>query len=111
MSDYERNRGKLTPTSLTVDEIFTIVGGTEEDLSIYEDKEGYISDQCVDKYVFIGDKIYESEFSVRRETDSLEFAEVIENDDGIIYFHTYHYNGGAYWSEVVENELKKQRGK
>ena len=22
-------------------------------------------------------------------------------------FHTYHYNGGGYWTEVVEAQLKK----
>ena len=33
MSDYERNKGTLVPTSLSVDEVFEEVGGTEDNLS------------------------------------------------------------------------------
>ena len=27
------------------------------------------------------------------------------NEDGSIDFHTYHYNGGGHWTEVVEEAL------
>lgn len=35
-------------------------------------------------------------------------ASIVENIDGSINFHTLHYNGGAHWTEVVEQGLIKQ---
>lgn len=30
-------------------------------------------------------------------------------DNGDIHFETYHYNGGAHWTEVVEGALRENR--
>lgn len=36
---------------------------------------------------------------------TLDFADVYVYPDGRIDFHTLHYNGGAYWTEVIEEKL------
>lgn len=95
MSDYERNKGKLTPVYMDTEHF------TEDDWD-YIQEEGF---------VVIEGEVYQVEWEIERATDSdMEFADVTGNDDGSIDFHTYHYNGGAYWTEVVEDALKK-RGK
>lgn len=90
MSDYERNKGKLIPTGIDTENF------SEEDF-----------DNLFDNgYVEVDGEIYKVEWEIRR-GDFEGFAEVSENEDGSIDFHTYHYNGGAHWSEVVENALNK----
>lgn len=59
------------------------------------------------KYVRIGGNYYEVFWEVRGEEDCSYFCEVEKDDrNGSIHFHTLHYNGGAYWTELLEEELK-----
>lgn len=97
MSDMERNKGKLIP--LTKIEI-------EQDcpnIADWDDLEW----ETDAKYIKIGEQYYQAVWEVYSDTDSTSFADVTENEDGTISFHTYHYNGGAHWSELVEEELSK----
>ena len=99
MSDYERNKGKLVPFN-----------GTVEDLNNMFNKEIGIDDLPYDTggmYAIVNDKIYQVQWEIRREDDVPEFADVKVNEDGSIDFHTYHYNGGGYWTEVVEGALEE----
>lgn len=92
MSENERNKGKLIPT------------GIDTELFSDDDFEAYLENG----FEIIDGEIYEVEWEVRRETDCNEFAEVIENEDGTINFHTYHHNGGGHWTELVVDELKRR---
>lgn len=90
MSDMERNKGKLIPVNIDTENF------TDEDFDTLFENNIYIIDG----------EPYEVVWEVRRDTSSSDFADVKVNEDGSIDFHTYHYNGGAYWTEVVEDALK-----
>lgn len=89
MSDYERNKGKLIPIHIDTEHF------TDEEWETYEEN----------GFAVIDGEIYEVQWEVKQENDVPEFAQVSKNPDGTIDFHTYHYNGGAHWTEVVENAL------
>jgi len=88
MSFTERNKGRLIPTGIDT-ELFD-----DEAIETYEEN----------GFVVIDREIYKPEFEVFR-CDEEGFAYVNVDDDGVIHFHTQHYNGGGHWTEVVENAL------
>lgn len=90
MSDYERNKGKLIPVDVDTEHF------SEDDYDTYFEN----------GFAVIDGEVYEVEWEVEGVTDAPDFAEVKINEDGTINFHTYHYNGVAHWTEVVENELE-----
>lgn len=91
MSDMEHNKGRLIPQPIDT-ELFD-----EEAFETYEES----------GFVVIDREIYTVEWEVQR-GELYGFADVIENEDGSISFNTWHYNGGAHWTEVVTNALEKQ---
>lgn len=89
MSDMEHNKGKLIPTNIDT-ELF--------------DEEAF--DQYTENgFAVIDGEIYSIEWEVKR-GELYDFAYVDEHEDGSISFNTWHYNGGAHWTEVVEDALK-----
>lgn len=90
MSNMERNKGKLIPIGVDTEHF------TEDDYETYQEN----------GYEVIDGEIYKVEWEVRRETDCCDFADVKVNEDGSIDFHTYHYNGGGHWTELVEHALE-----
>ena len=93
MSDYERNKGKLVPQFIDT-ELFD-----EEAFEAYEEN----------GFVVINREIYKVEWETERFTGWVEFADVRENPDGSINFHTLHYNGSASWTEIVEEALTSDK--
>ncbi len=89
MSDYERNKGKLIPVGVDTEHF------TDDEFDTYREN----------GFAVISNEIYKIVWEVERFTDYVEFADVTETDNGTIYFHTLHYNGGAHWTEVVEESL------
>lgn len=89
MSDYERNKGKLIPVGVDTEHF------TGDDYDTYTEN----------GFVIIDGEVYEVEWEVEQEVGGYEFADVLKNKDGTITFHTYHYNGGAHWTEVIEHAL------
>lgn len=90
MSEYERNKGKLIPVGVDTEHF------TDDDYDTYTEN----------GFAIIDGEVYEVEWEVERDTDSeYVFAEVVQQDDGVITFHTRHYNGGAHWTEVIEDAL------
>lgn len=89
MSEYERNKGKLIPVGVDTEHF------TDDDYDTYTEN----------GFVVINGEVYEVEWEVEQEIDGYEFADVLKNKDGTIAFHTYHYNGGSHWTEVVEHAL------
>lgn len=110
MSQMEHNKGKLIPFKMNEDVAKALV----EAKDVLDESNGYDSylEQVEDDYTWfdedlckINGKWYKAEFEIRR-GELNGFAEAGENEDGSIHFNTYHYNGGAHWTEVVERALK-----
>lgn len=89
MSSMERNKGKLIPVNIDTEDY------TEEDFDTLAENNMYV----------IGGEVYKVEWEVEAETDTLDFADVYVYPDGRIDFHTLHYNGGAHWTEIIEEKL------
>lgn len=111
MSDYERNKGKLIPFKLTeeVAKKLVIDAGYRLDKEYYKSYKEQVTEDYTwfDPYLCkVGDGWYKVVWEVEAETDAPEFVDVKENEDGTIDFHSYHYNGGGHWTEVVERALK-----
>ncbi|AAQ64257.1 hypothetical protein KVP40.0188 [Vibrio phage KVP40] len=105
MSQMEYNKGVLHPTSKSIEEL------AEElvtDLpSYYDSKVEYLLDNHVDYgLVLVCDKPYTVTFEAERE-DLYHLARADVQENGDIHFETYHYNGGAHWTEVVEDALRE----
>lgn len=91
MSSMELNKGKLVLCSIDTEHF------TEEN---YEDL-------WDNGYVQINGEIYQVENHVR-DTDFCDTIAQYKIDEyGDIEFLTYHYNGGAGWTEVLEHEMNK----
>lgn len=71
MSEMERNKGKLIPVGVDTSDF------SEDDFDTYREN-GFIE---------VDGEIYEVEWEVRRDSDSVEFADVQVNRDGSIDFH------------------------
>jgi hypothetical protein len=89
MSDYERNKGKLIPVGVDTENF------SDEDFEAYTES----------GFAVIDGEVYEVQWDVERDDDAPEFADIHVNEDGSIDFHTYHYNGGAHWTEIIEDAL------
>lgn len=91
MSDYERNKGRLKYAGIDTENF------TDADFETYQDN----------GFAVIDGEIYEVKWEIKGVRDEPDWAEVKEDEDGWISFHTYHYNGGAHWTEVVEGALDR----
>lgn len=110
MSEMEHNKGKLVPFEMNEEVAKALV----EAKGALDESEGYdsyleqVEDNCTyfdEDLCEINGKWYKVDFEIRR-GELYGFAEAQENKDGSIDFNTYHYNGGAHWTEVVERALK-----
>lgn len=90
MSTIERNKGRLVPANIDTENY------TDEDFDTLHEN----------GLVLIDGEIYEVEWEIKGEKDCDYFADVKVNTDGSIDFHTLHYNGGTYWTEVIEGALE-----
>lgn len=112
MSDYERNKGVLVPFKMNEDFAKDTVHlkGETLDGTTYSSYVEQLSDDPTwylnEDIIRMGNNWYEVIWEVHGENDIPEYAEAFKHDDGSIEFHTYHYNGGAHWTEVVEGALK-----
>lgn len=89
MSQMEYNKGILRPMNIDTENF------SEDD---YED--------CFHNgMVDIDGELYMVDWEVQRgELPDIKNVTVDEST-GFIHFETYHYNGGAHWTEVVESAL------
>lgn len=89
MSQMEYNKGVLIPVNV--------------DTELFDDEafEAYTENG----YVRIHDEIYEVKWEVQRgELDEIKNVKVCD-ETGVIFFETYHHNGGAHWTEIVESKV------
>lgn len=98
MSEMEYNKGKLVPVT------------REEIEKEYPEADFCDLDWTTDgKYIVLnGGQCYEPVFDVQLLGDLDDLANVDVGVNGVIYFETYHYNGGGDWTELVEEELEKE---
>lgn len=89
MSDTEHNKGRLIPIGVDTENF------TEDDYDQYREN----------GFVVIDGEIYEVIWEIQA-GELYGFAKIKEYPCGEIDFETYHYNGGAHWTEVVERELQ-----
>lgn len=89
MSSTERNKGRLIPTNIDTENF------DEEAFENYEEN----------GFVVLDREIYEVSWDIKGHQESDHFADVSVDGYGVIHFHTMHHNGGAHWTEVVENAL------
>lgn len=106
MSDYVRNKGKLVP----VEDIQTVIKGLYQKADVpdyYKDMDDWFADNYYEyEYEFIDGKWFKVEYEIEGKFDSdPTVVEVTHNDDGTTSFHTYHYNGGAHWTELLEGKV------
>lgn len=106
MSEFERNKGKLTPVYMTENtkEQFATQVINGELPSYYDSYWEMLFDNAEEYgYAEIGDKLYRLE--MEDVDDDAEYCNVTKNDDGSFSFESYHYNGGAHWTELLEGKL------
>ncbi len=87
----ERNKGKLIPTGIDTDNY------TDDDFDTLAENNMYV----------INGEVYRVQWEVNREKDCNYFADVKVNPSGTIDFHMMHYNGGGFWTEVIEDALNE----
>lgn len=96
MSSMEYNEGTLTLSTF------------EYAKEIYPDADIDELEWTTDgNFAVINNKVYSVDVNSDR---SYEPPEVIDFqvDSDTIKFKTYHYNGGAHWTEIIEGELNKR---
>jgi len=95
MSQMEYNKGTLVETEL-VDILVQYPEADPDDLEWTTDQE----------FVKIADRYFFVKFDNKR--DELEEINNLTDEGlGVYKFETYHYNGGAHWTELVEKKLKE----
>lgn len=106
MSYMEYNKGKLFPTTMGYDELFNYLGGVLDNISDGYSREEWCRDNCYNSnFEVIDGKIYKVVWEVKGGDELPELLDLTRHSDGTIEFETYHYNGGAHWTEVVEGAL------
>lgn len=88
MSRMEYNKGTLCPIHVDTEHF-----GDDE-------YEAYTENG----YVRIHDEIYTVMWESKGE-ELNGFNRTVVDADGVIHFETYHYNGGAHWTELVEERV------
>ncbi len=105
MSQMEYNKGILHLVDKSVDKLAEELV-SDSDLPYWcETKLEYLRENSEEfGLVFIKDLCYRVTFENERE-DLYQLARAEVQPNGDIHFETYHYNGGAHWTEVVEGAL------
>lgn len=112
MSEMEYNSGTLTLVSSDA-ESFANNFVRDKGIEIpdcYDSALEYFEEGAYDNnFVVINGKVYSVVFDVRRGDES-DMGSVLlwQQEDPVTFkFATYHYNGGAHWTEIVAEELEK----
>lgn len=104
MSENERNTGKLVPIEMTLSKVRTLCPNWAYPLEDERDWREALGETYDDKYVQLNGKWYE--VVDHRCDDEFHRVRVEVGEDGVISFDTFHYNGGAHWTEVVEAAME-----
>jgi len=96
MSETEHWKGKLISTGKTISEFVS----TDEIPPYYKDDEDYFEDQYYRTAYMIGGIVYE--IKMEEVNSDGDIANAACNSDGSIDFEVRFYNGGASFSEMIE---------
>lgn len=104
MSNMEYNKGKLIPVTED-EEIIASRSVPDSVLKYHADKVDALRDEPFQYgYEILNGRYYTVEWEVK-DGDLYEINNLRVNEDGSLDFETYHYNGGAHWTELVESKL------
>jgi len=108
MSETERVRGVLRIVNITEEE--AKLKCMEQDIERYGDDISWIDTLCdeSESYCCI-DGVGVCAIEKINRTDNL-YGCTLKMNDNIIEFDAIYYNGGAHWTEVVEDAITKKRG-
>ena len=108
MSDYERNTGKLYPkTEQEVQQALENVEGFSEYDNLREAAaELYYDSEIEEQYLSLNGNWY---LLVDHEESNPydSYCDVTKHDDHV-EFNTFHYNGAAHFTELIEEALEKE---
>lgn len=110
MSGFESKSGKIRLVELKENEtlqeqelrLWIGKGKSSEDYYV-----GCLRDEFYKEYAKIQNRIWEV-VELKDEDLYGHFCNLTHNDDGTISFFTQYHNGGTYFEEMIEIELKKQ---
>jgi hypothetical protein len=105
MSEKEINRGRLVPE---IREVHAIANEAVNLVPSYAESkiDAFTGDPSNYGYEYINGTYYKLEdHSCEDDTDDMCEMD-INPDTGEITFMTKHYNGGAHWTELIEDKLK-----
>lgn len=106
MSYTELNKGRMIPVEESIEEIAQKVI-TTLDTKYYASKvEEFRAEAFEYGYEFFRGKLYKMEFDIQGD-NTLDYVDVVEDDNGVIEFTTIHYNGGASLLEVIDQGLDR----
>ena len=101
MSEDVHYKGKLKPTGKTVEEFLSDVEIPDN----YDDATEYFEDTFYKNAHVVNDQVYIVEM---KDIDPCSgIANASKNDDGSIDFELKYYNGGASFSEVLDEAVDK----
>jgi len=110
MSETETRVGKARKIEQSVED-FVISKTKDIEIPSYYDKNNFddlkelVQDDYYEKYLFIGDAVYEVIEDKRM--DDMDIMEAKPNPDGTIDFTLQYYNGGCSFDEAFETALNK----
>ncbi len=105
MSRYEYNKGKLVPFGVMDEE--RAISIVKEVPKYYDNAIDAIREDAEYGVVELNGEWYQVSFDIRRGDFDPDFCDIQRNENGTINFSSNHYNGGAHWTEVLEEALKK----
>ena len=107
MSDYERNTGKLYPkTEQEVKESLENIEGFDDYDNLEEaamELHYYVED--VEQYLLLNGNWYLL-VDHKQPNPYVSYCDITEHED-FIEFSSYHYNGGAHFTELIEEAISQ----
>ena len=106
MSQMEVNKGKLIPFEGDIEKLAEQIV-FDSDLKFYDSKLEALKENAFEYgYEMIKGKLYKVDWEIEGGDLEGSIVDLKVNEDGSINFFTYHYNGCAHWTELVEEGLK-----
>lgn len=105
MSEFELNTGILVEISM--EDINRLIEERGVNIHEYYDLPELVHEEFTEnpEIIEVGGKYYEVKNHVHQYGIYHNICEVAKLPDGSIKFLTYHHNGGAHWTELLEDEL------
>lgn len=113
MSEMEYNKGRLILVSIDLESFAKEKASFSKNKKAKTDPVGWFTDAIDDDilpYLIYKDYVFEIDFNVRQGSLEDGFDRMTKDSEGIFSFETYHYNGGAHYTELLEEHLDEYFG-